>query len=72
MAVSAAYAHAPTAVTLTPTETTILISWTHSGDADETPDADADRLKVCTRGVDGTTATTHQAGAKVILIENLH
>ncbi|MEE2610748.1 MAG: hypothetical protein VYB24_01005 [Pseudomonadota bacterium] len=45
--------------------------WTHSGDADEPPDADADRLKVCTRGVDGTTATTHRAGAKVILIENL-
>ena len=46
--------------------------WTDSGDADEPPDADADRLKVCPRGVDGTTATAHQAGAKVILIENLH
>ena len=43
--------------------------WTHSGDADEPPDADADRLKVCTRGVDGTTAAVHQAGARVILIK---
>jgi len=46
--------------------------WTHSGDADEPPDADADKLKACTRGVDGTTAVTHRAGAKVILVENLH
>ena len=37
MAVSAAYAHAPTAVTLTPTETTIVIAWTHSGDAGQDP-----------------------------------
>ena len=36
------------------------------------PDAaEADKLKACTRGVDGTTAAAHQAGAKVVLIENL-
>jgi hypothetical protein len=35
-------------------------------------DPERDRLKACTRGVDGTTATTHRAGAKVILVENLH
>ena len=35
-------------------------------------DVERDKLKVCTRGVDGTTAAAHQAGAKVILIENLH
>ncbi len=37
------------------------------------PDAaEADKLKACTRGVDGTSAATHNNGAKVILIENLH
>ena len=64
MAVSAAYAHAPTAVTLTPTETTILISWTHSGDAGQDPVCVEGRsLSTCLTDVDvmrlpGQTAST--------------
>ena len=42
-----------------------------AGDDEAETDPERDRLKACTRGVDGTTAAVHQAGAKVILIENL-
>ena len=41
-----------------------------AGDDEAETDPERDRLKACTRGVDGTTAAVHQAGAKVILIEN--
>ena len=42
-----------------------------AGDDEAETDPERDRLKACTRGVDGTTAAAHQAGAKVVLIENL-
>ena len=49
MAVSAAYAHAPTAVTLTPTETTVAITWTHTGAAGC---ATSEALSTCQDDVD--------------------
>jgi len=49
MAVSAAYAHAPTAVTLTPTETTVAITWTHTGAAGC---ATSEALSTCLTDVD--------------------
>ncbi len=54
-------------------ELIICLAQGREGTETGNPDAaEADKLKACKRGVDGTTAVTHRAGAKVILVENLH